>query len=171
MLSFLRFFLLFFLFWPVYAFLGGGGFAGMLVVCAPVALFYARPGQPVLRPYAVAGIAAVAWILITHSWSPMEAPLISGSLWTNNFAIKSGGARIALVAAAGALILMAVLQVAGRAGEKTRALIWLAFGLNAACAIVWSLYYAGLMNAAAGDLEQTKALSEGLQNALRNVNT
>ena len=104
--------------WPIAAFSGGKLFAPLLFVLG-LAFGWRHLGTWPRRDVLVFGLFLL-WVCLTAIWSPASAPIISGSLWTGNFAIEAGHIRFVLSAVGGCLFLAVV---AGLPADKTSRLL------------------------------------------------
>ena len=156
------------LLWPLVAFLGALGTTAILTLAGIAALPFARFTSPP-RTYAVLAIAFLAWVAVTWAWSPVNTtPMFTGDIFTNSFAIKAGWLRLVASAAAAILILAALMRVPQGRPRLAAGLVVFVFLLHAAMILPMPAMADVLLDWAYDDPQ--KALTDGVQNILRNAN-
>ena len=155
-----------FILWPILAFAGGLGFSALLGLIALPSLLFARPGLP-LRPYILAFMALIAWVIASALWSPTGGGLVSGSLSAGNFALNAAGLRIGLTALAtmGAVLAALTLTVE-RAQISGRVILWM-LALHGLIILLLAGFTEQALNLFDPLSDKT---TEAMQNILRNAN-
>ncbi|MEL7480392.1 MAG: O-antigen ligase family protein [Pseudomonadota bacterium] len=138
--------------WPVATFAGGNLLAVLLAatgLATGVWLARNRPGfSPVILPFGL----FLIWVCASANWSLVDAPLVSGSLASGDFAVKATALRFPLTVLAGG----AFIAWAFHSGHfvAVRPLLLLVVGvvaLQGAALLVMSVYRGALLDGTAPD--------------------
>jgi O-antigen ligase len=156
-----------FVLWPVMGLLGGQGYAPLLVLAALAALGVARPKGPPAFYFVICGLF-LAWTMISESWSPASDRLVSGNIFSGNFAIEAASARIIATFLFGTLVVAGALRLQGDADPRSARVMFFAFIAQFICLLVSALFSDPLLRMVYGDDEMRQY--EGVQNIMRNAN-
>ncbi len=107
--------------WPVIAYMGAQGYTGAVAIAALLGLVYVRVHE--VRPYAIALIAMIVWIVAAGFWAPEAKSLLVGDVREGSFSMDMPGIRFGLTALAGLGVIVATYAVAARSSRVSLGVI------------------------------------------------
>lgn len=156
-----------FILWPVMGALGGQGYSPLLVLAALPALFVARPGyKPAL--YLLVLMAFLVWAIASEYWSPASRGIVSGSLLSGDFAVRSAGLRMALTLMFGTILIAGALKIQQGGAQMSARIMLGAFAVQGLMIAVCAVYAGFLLRLVYGD--DPGEIGKGVQNINRNAN-
>lgn len=157
-----------FILWPIAAMLGTQGFTLIVAITGLAALGFVKVKRPSISDLALV-IAFLAWITVTQFWSPAGGQFISGNIFEGNFAVKSTGLRVCLLATVALLTIYAAKLMPRGSAQMSAQIMIFAF-LVQGVIVVSSPIIAPLFIDAIYAGNTAAQLTEGVQNLIRNAN-